>query len=113
MYVLHTVNDEGGLVETSLPLRGESPRCALRLRALPGASAIHLAVSDGDGVRLRAEVPADENESVLLQLELADSGRLVLTSPGRHVLTLAPDRRYARPCRSAFLLPAHRSTSPW
>lgn len=104
VYHLQTLSPAGtGLHETEIPLSQASPEFSIRLRALPGASAIHLAVSGADGVCLRAEVPADENESVLVRLEQLEGqgpdGQpyLAATSPGRHVLTLAPDERYAAP----------------
>ncbi len=95
---VHTLNPETtDLLETELPLSAEAPECSLRLRALPGASALHLALTDGGTVRLQAEIPADENETVLVRLELLDGERLTISSPGRHVLTLPPDERYAPP----------------
>lgn len=108
MYQLQALSPTGtDLLEIEIPLGEATPECSIRLRALPGATAIHLAVSDEGGVSLRAEVPADENESVLIRLERLDGqpldGRhpdgqhLAVTSPGRHVLTLAPDERYAAP----------------
>lgn len=98
MYRLRALDAENGrFVEPELPIADDGAPCSLRLRALPGASAIHFAVSDHDGVRLRAEVPADESEDVLIHLALEAGERLVATSPGRHLLTLAPDERYAAP----------------
>jgi hypothetical protein len=87
-------SDPGKLIETELPLRDERSQCSLRLRCLPGATAIHLALTEQGQVRHRAEIPADGGEEVTAQIELRDGDQLAVSSPGRHVLTLAPDARY-------------------
>ncbi len=92
------------LAETELPLTDSSPQCSLRLRCLPGATAIHLALAEAGVVRQRAEVPADGGEEVVVRIALQDGSRLVLSSPGRHVLTLATDARY-RPSPPLRILP--------
>lgn len=86
------------------PLRfPESEAAAVELRCLPGASGIHLVLCDGDGVRLRAEVPADPGETVPLCIELGDDEMPHVTSPGRSVLLLPTEARYqaAAPFRPA------------
>lgn len=82
---------EGQPTVTELPLSPDHPDCQIRLRCLTGASAIDLELTDQNGARLRAEVPADSGETVLVHLSLRDEGRIAVSSPGRHVLTLALD----------------------
>src|SRR5258708_22966916 len=88
---------ELGPAEVSISLSGGGDAAVtLLLRCVPGASAVALAVrDDGQGVRLRAEVPADGGETVTVHLEIDADGALHAWSPGRHVLTLPPDERYA------------------
>ncbi len=87
--------DGTGEERHSLPLAEARTQCSLRLRCLPGASALHV-VLIGDGeVRLRAEVPAEGGESVLIQVHREQEDRLSVRSPGRQVVTLPPDERYA------------------
>ncbi|MEE8524541.1 MAG: hypothetical protein V3T72_11470, partial [Thermoanaerobaculia bacterium] len=78
-----------------LPLGDAGSRCSWRQRCLPGASAIHVVLTDREGVRLRAEIPAEGGESVSMYVELGEEGRPSLWSPGRLVLTLPPDERFA------------------
>ncbi len=89
------VHSREGEERHPLPLGDAAARCSWRQRCLPGASAIHVVLADGDGVRLRAEIPAEGGESVSVDLELDDEGHPSLWSPGRHVLTLPPDERFA------------------
>ena len=61
MYRLHTLDtDNDGLLATEIPLAPGAPEHTVRLSALPGASAIHFAISDDGDVRWRGEIPADE-----------------------------------------------------
>jgi hypothetical protein len=92
--LLAFASDPGKLVETELPLHGDRRQCSLRLRCLPGATAIHLALSKKGRVLHQAEIPVDGGEEATVRIQLRDGGQLTVSSPGRHVLTLAPDARY-------------------
>lgn len=78
------------LVRTELA-PGES---TLRLRCLPGATAIQVAWVDGETTSTRVEVPAEGGEEVALRVQLSEAGGVTFLSSGRPVLTLAPDARY-------------------
>jgi len=92
--------ETGEIADAELPLAGPGSDCELRLRCLPGASAIHLALADADADAdvdadgVRVEVPADGGETVSLRVALEEGGAIAVSSPGRPVLTLAPDARY-------------------
>ncbi len=78
--------------------------CVILLRALRGASAIHLALSAQGKVVLRAEVEAGEGEEVQLGVHLSSGSAPRLTAPaGRSLFTLPPDT-YFRPA-DPFLPP--------
>lgn len=89
-----------------LPLDGPGSSCTLRLRSLPGASGIHLALENGDGVLLRAEVAAEGDEWVEVEIERDGEEHLSLSSAGRRIVYLppGPDNEPAPP-----LLPAYRA----
>lgn len=81
----------GSLRGHPLPLSGPGSSCSLRLRSLPGSSGIHLALMNGEGVMLRAEVAAEGDEWVEVGVEWGGEGRWSLTSPGRRILYLPPE----------------------
>lgn len=85
------------------PLRFSGSIALADVRCLPGASAIHVVVSNGEGVRLRAEVSAEPDEVVPLRFELEEEGVLHLSSHDRGILHLPADARYepAAPIRPA------------
>jgi len=87
-----------------LPLEAPGTQCSIRLRCLPGASALHVVLSDDDGVRVRAEIQADGNEPVPVDVERDQEDRLHVTSPNRRVMILPVDARYepARPILPAI-----------
>jgi hypothetical protein len=85
------------LTPAPLPLAAEAPLCTLHLRALPGASAIHLVAREDGAVRLRAEVPARAGEAVAVHLELGTEGTVHAWSPEVSVVTLPPEERWAPP----------------
>lgn len=78
----------GALQRHPLPLEKPGSRCSLRLRSLPGASGIHLALVNGEGVLLRAEVAAESDERVEVTIERDAGGRWSVASAGRRVLQL-------------------------
>ncbi len=78
----------GALRSHPLPLTGPGSSCALRLRSLPGASGIHLALTNGAGVLLRAEVAAESDEWVEVAVEWDADSRWSVASAGRRVLHL-------------------------
>jgi hypothetical protein len=86
--------DAGEHAPAATPLRFSGAIATADVRCLPGASALHVAVSNGDGVRLRAEVSAEPDEVVPLRFELEDGGVLQLSSHGRSILHLPADVRY-------------------
>ena len=71
-----------------LPLAGPGSSCSLRLRSLPGATGVHLALTDGEGVLLRAEVAAESDEWVEVAVEWDADGSWSVASAGRRVLQL-------------------------
>ncbi len=87
--------DAGEHAPAATALRFSGSTATAEVRCLPGASALHVAVSNGDGVRLRAEVSAEPDEVVRLRFELEDGGVLHLSSHGRSILHLPADVRYA------------------
>lgn len=88
-------DDATGQLRTS-PLSLSGPSVVrLRLRSLPGASAVLLEILEGADVRRRFEVQADGEEEFVVHLERTGDGRLDAWSQGREVLSLPPDERYA------------------
>jgi hypothetical protein len=83
--------DDGEVAE--VPLRVSEPGTSetVNLRCLPGASAVHVVLSDIHGVRLRAEVSADPGETVPLRVELDEQGVLHLWTRERNVLLFRAD----------------------
>jgi hypothetical protein len=81
-------SDQGDVAD--VPLRAGT----VELRCLPGASGIHVVLADGDRVRLRAELHADPEETVPLQVEVDEQGAPHVRSRGRNVLLLPADARY-------------------
>jgi hypothetical protein len=71
-----------------LPLAGPGSGCSLRLRSLPGASGVHLTLTNGTDVLLRAEVAAESDEPVEVAFEWDAKGRWSVMSAGRRVLRL-------------------------
>lgn len=80
--------DGRGLRGHPLSLTGPGSSCSLRLRSLPGASGVHLALTDGKDVLLRAEVASESEEWVEVSLEWDAGGRWSVASAGRRVLQL-------------------------
>lgn len=92
------VYDEADGELRDLPLEIEGPGSyELHLAALPGASALHLELSREGAVGHRFEVAAGAGEVVPVHLDWTADGRIGLRSPGREVLELPPDARYAPP----------------
>jgi hypothetical protein len=85
------------LTSVPLPLAAEVPVCIVRLRSLPGASAVHLVVREADAVRLRAEVPVRSGEAVAVRLELDAEGTLHAWSSEVPICMLPPEDRWAPP----------------
>ncbi len=88
--------EAGGLESSTATLPDLEPgdSCSVRLRCLPGASALHVAVSDRERVLLRAEVQAVGEEAVTIQLGVDGDGRVHLESSSRKVLYLPADTRF-------------------
>lgn len=94
-FTLRAVSPEGSPEEVVLPLDGPGSSCSLRLACLPGASALCLVFTrDGEAV-LRVEIPAEDGETVSVELETCEDGRLEASSPGRSVLTFPAEGRHA------------------
>lgn len=83
--------------EIALPLAGPGARCTLRLRCLPGASGVHLVLTDETGPLLRAELPANSGETVVVQAGLEEDGTPRLWSGDQPVISLPVDEQYAPP----------------
>jgi hypothetical protein len=86
--------------DMALPLSTPGDSCAVELRCLAGIrgnSGIHLVVSDAGGVRLRAEVAANPNEVVTLQVGLDASSAPYVWSRAAEVLLLPFDDRDPSP----------------
>ncbi|HKI06091.1 MAG TPA: hypothetical protein VKK31_29195 [Thermoanaerobaculia bacterium] len=94
----------GRLRSHLLPLEGPGSSCSLRLRSLPGASGVHLVLTNGGGVLLRAEVDSEGDEWVEVTLEWETESRWTLSSPGRRILYLPPESDYEPipPLRPAY-----------
>ncbi|MEE8584696.1 MAG: vWA domain-containing protein [Acidobacteriota bacterium] len=99
--------ESGSPQQRPLPLLEGGADCNLRLRALDGASAIHLALSAGEEVLLRAEVEAEEREEVQVGLQLSDGSIPRLSVRGDRLLFTLPPEGYFRPPDP--LLPARES----
>jgi hypothetical protein len=67
----------------------------LRLRSLPGASGVHLALTNASGLVLRAEVAAESDEWVEVEIEWDAGGRWSVASAGRRVLLLPAEEANA------------------
>ncbi|HEX8253317.1 MAG TPA: hypothetical protein VF846_09235 [Thermoanaerobaculia bacterium] len=80
-----------------VPLRFSGGVAAAELRCLTGASGVHVVLTDGEAVRLRAEVAAEPGEIVPLRVEVEPDGVLSLSSRGRDVVHLPADARYHPP----------------
>jgi hypothetical protein len=80
-----------------VPLHFDGAGAAIEVRCLPGASGIHVVLSDGDGIRLRAEVMAEPRDVVPLGVEMDEQGLLYLSSRGREIVYLPSDSRYDPP----------------
>ena len=85
--------DDGEVAE--VPLRVSEPGTTetVNLRCLPGASAVHVVLSDAQGIRLRAEVSADPGEAVPLRVELDEQGAPHVWSRERNILLFRVDSR--------------------
>src|SRR6476661_8599814 len=93
-----------GLRRHPLSLNGPGSSCSLRLRSLPGASGVHLALTNGQGVLLRAEVAAESDEWMEVIVDWDAGGRWSVASAGRRVLHLPVEDANAPlpPLRPAF-----------
>jgi len=74
-----------------LSLEGPGSSCSLRLRSLPGATGVQVALTNGDGLLLRAEVASEGDELVEIEIEWETGGQWLLSSAGRRVLLLPSD----------------------
>jgi hypothetical protein len=104
--ILAFESNGGRLRSHPLPLEGPGSSCSLRLRSLPGASGVHLALTNGVGVLLRAEVDSEGDEWVEVTIEWEAEGEWALSSPGRRILYLPSESGY-EPVPS--LRPAYKS----
>lgn len=68
--------------------------CVAELRCLPGASGVHFVLSDTNGVRLRAEAPANPGEVVPFHVDVDDKGVPHVWSEGFKILLLSGEDRY-------------------
>jgi len=80
--------NNGALRPHPLPLERPGSSCSLRLRSLPGATGVQVALTNGDGFLLRAEVASEGDEQVEIEIEWRPEGRWVLSSAGRRILHL-------------------------
>ncbi len=105
---------------TAIPAEGDHPMpialepeadgaYRLTLECLPGADAIHLLVELDQEPRLRAEVRARPGDRVRLELQIDQTGELVLSTGNHRVLFLPVEREYG-PLPS---LPPPRLDAPW
>jgi hypothetical protein len=89
---------EAEICTVPLPLEESGSSCAVYLRCLPGAAAIHLAFLDGEGeVVLRTEIDATGGETVPVQVALGEERDVRVWSRGRRVLTLPAGTLYDPP----------------
>lgn len=86
--------DSGEPTRRTLPLDAVGSRCEVRLRCLPGASGIHLALEVDGTLRRRAEIVARSGDVVTLEVELLAGGVLDLASESGPLLDLPPDDRF-------------------
>lgn len=89
--------DRGASAVADVPLQFAGDVAAVELRCLPGASAVHVVVRLADSVRLRAEVWAEPEEIVPLELALDEGGDVHLSSRGRTIMHLPLEDRYDPP----------------
>lgn len=89
--------DEAKAFSVPLPVPAPGAAQTVELRCLPGASGVHVVLSNAAGVLLRAEVPADPGEVVPLQIEVDEQGEIYIWSRGRNVLLLPAEARYEPP----------------
>lgn len=88
VHVLAFGSTGGALRPHPLPLNGPGSSCSLRLRSLPGATGVHVALTNGDGLLLRAEVASEGDELVEIGIDWEGEGHWVLSSAGRRILYL-------------------------
>ncbi len=92
------------VVQTPLPLDHPESSCVVTLRALPGASAVHLLVVGGVGeLLMQAEVECDPAEPATVRISRG-SGNEVLATSSRRLLYIPPEDRY-RPAVPLFTGP--------
>ncbi len=94
LYIRALLGEELDSSDVELAQQEPGSAVGLRLRCLPGASALHLMVADRQEILLRAEVPATGGETVTIRLESDADGEVHLTSAGRNVLVLPLDSRF-------------------
>lgn len=71
----------------------------VHVRAIPGATGVHVALERDGRVALRAEVECSPEDTIRLEIEADPDGSLAVSSLGRDVFTLpptAPEPRIAR-----------------
>lgn len=79
------------------PVAMNNSRCRLRIRRLPGASAIHLLLRCPGGAALRAEIRPDMDDPVPVLVTLDAQAGLRISPGERRVLLLPVDDRYEPP----------------
>ena len=84
----------GRSAERPLPIDKASNDCTVTLRCLPGASGVHLVISDDHSVRLRAEIAAAPGETFPVRIEVDEHGDVHLSGRGRETFFLPVDDRY-------------------
>lgn len=87
----------GALVPRPLPLDGAGSRCQILLKALPGATGLHIAALEDGEVRARFELPTVGQDPVPVELEVVAGDRLVAASPHRVLFTWPLDGRALPP----------------
>jgi hypothetical protein len=92
---LRTVLPDASISQVPLSLGEPGATCTLRLRCLRGASAVHLAFTCEQGrVVARAEVPAEGDEIVVIEVEDGRGEGLRVRCRDRRVFTLPAEARY-------------------
>ncbi len=89
--------DRGAGVAADMPLHFAGAAAAAELRCLPGASGVHIVVRQANTVRLRAEIWAEPEEIVPLELALDEDENLHLSSRGHTIVHLPLESRYDPP----------------
>lgn len=85
------------VVALPVPASEAGSSATVELRCLPGASAIHVVVSDDTRVHARAEIAADPGEVVPVKIDLDERGAPYVWSRGRTIFHLAQEARFDPP----------------